>query len=867
MQTVRTTCPYCGVGCGVLAPRGGGPVAGDTAHPANFGRLCSKGSALGETLGLEGRLLHPEIFGRQASWDEALSLVASRFAATIAAHGPDSVALYVSGQLLTEDYYAANKLAKAVFGTANIDSNSRLCMASAVAGHKRAFGEDVVPCTYEDLELADLLVLVGSNTAWCHPVLFQRIQAARAARPEMKVVVIDPRRTNTAAESDLHLPLAPGSDVALFGGLLADLARRGLVSDRLGDAADAIAAGPQSVAETAAACGLDPAAVQAFFDLAAATEKMVTLFSQGVNQSSSGTDKVNAILNVHLATGRIGREGTGPFSITGQPNAMGGREVGALATMVAAHLDYDRAGDCDILEQFWGITNLPRKPGLKAVDLFRAVAAKQVKAVWIIATNPAVSMPEAGAVTAALMECPFVVVSDCMRETDTSDLAHVRLPALGWGEKDGTVTNSERVISRQRAFLDAPGEARPDWWMVAEVARRMGAADKFAWDGPADIFREHAALSGFHNSGGRVFDISALAALDDAGYNAMAPTRWPRPADGSARERLFAQGGFPTATGRARLPPTVPAPPVEGASAAYPLILLTGRVRDQWHTMTRTAKSPRLMTHQPEPCLSVHPDDAGAIDDGGLARVTSSHGDAVMRVRLDPGMRPGSVFAPMHWTSRFCATGRVNLTVNAHPDKLSGQPELKHTPVRLGAFVAGWHAFILARQAFSGLAPYEALVPLGAMWRHELAGEGTPAAAFTALRGEIGGRGWIEMRDPAAGRFRAVRVVDGVVQACLFVDRSSALPAREWLAAMFAATLTPLESRKLLAARAADGPPPSPTICVCHGVNMETIRMAVRGGCHDVAAVGGATLAGTGCGSCKPEIRALLEEEMVAEAV
>jgi assimilatory nitrate reductase catalytic subunit len=441
----------------------------------------------------------------------------------------------------------------------------------------------------------------------------------------------------------------------------------------------------------------------------------------------------------------------------------------------------------------------------------------------------------------------------------------VRLPALGWGEKDGTVTNSERVISRQRTFLEAPGEARPDWWMIAEVARRLGHGDRFAWTGPGDVFREHAALSGFQNEGSRIFDISALAALDDAGYQAMAPVQWPRPAQGATPARLFAQGGFRTVGGRGGLPPTVPAPPMSQASSAYPLILLTGRVRDQWHTMTRTGKSPRLMTHQPEPLLSIHPLDAGDIADGGLARVTSTLGDSVMRVRHDEGIRRGSVFAPMHWTSRFCATGRVNQAVSANPDPLSGQPELKHTPVAVTAFAAGWHGFVLARQGYSGLASYEALVPLGPVWRHELAGEGSPLAAFTALRGELGGRGWIEMRDPARGRFRAVRVVDGIAEACLFVDRTADLPQRDWLLGMFATNLTPAQSRVLLAARPADGPPPSPTVCVCHGVNMETIGAAVRSGCRSVAAVGEATAAGTGCGSCKPEIKAILELELIAE--
>lgn len=819
---VRTTCPYCGVGCGVLA-RAGAPVAGDPAHPANAGMLCSKGAALGETTGLDGRLLYPTILGRRVGWDAALDLVAARFAETIAAHGRDSVALYVSGQLLTEDYYAANKLAKAVFGTANIDSNSRLCMASAVAGHRRAFGEDLVPGVYEDLELADLVVLVGSNTAWCHPVLFRRIEAARARRPWMKLVVIDPRRTATCEGADMHLPLRPGSDVALFSGLL----------DHLGEGAD--------IAATARLCGLDSAEIAAFFALFAATERVVTLFSQGVNQSSAGTDKVNAILNVHIATGRIGRPGAGPFSITGQPNAMGGREVGALATMLAAHLDWDRAGDHATLADYWGTDALPAGPGLKAVDLFAAIAARRVRAVWILGTNPAVSLPRAAA---ALEACDFVVVSDCAADTDTARLAHVCLPALAWGEKEGTVTNSERVISRQRAFLPAPGEARADWRAIAGVAARMGWAAGFGWTGPAEIFREHALLSGYRNLGARVFDISGLAEVD---YDTMAPTRWPYPATGPGPARLTPVG---------RIVPTPYRAPDAAADAEFPLILLTGRIRDQWHMMTRTGGVPRLMAHTPEPELSVHPADT-ALAAGALVELRTAHGRAVLRLRHDAGMRRGSVFAPMHWTSALCPAARINAAVTHANDPVSGQPELKHTPASIAPFVAGWHGFALSRGRLAeDAAAWCAAIPeAGGVWRHEMAGPERPAEAFARIAGLLRLSG-ARFSDPAVGRYRAVAAGAEGLEACLFVERGPDLPGRAWLAAQFAAAGAPLAA--LLAGRLPGGEGVSPTVCVCHGVSAERIGRAIEAGCGDLAAVGAATLAGTGCGSCRPEIAALL---------
>ncbi len=873
----RTTCPYCGVGCGVLATPTGpetADVAGDPAHPANFGRLCVKGTALGETLSLQGRLLYPEIGGQRATWDAALDRVADAFRTTMAQHGPDSVALYVSGQLLTEDYYAANKLAKGFLGTGNIDSNSRLCMSSAVAGHRRAFGEDIVPGIYEDLELADLLVLVGSNTAWCHPVLFQRIAAARAARPDMRVVVIDPRRTATCEGADMHLAIAPGTDVALFAGLLRYLHRSGR-TDRayaahLDDIEDAVAAGG-TVASVALACGLREAEITRFYELFARTPKAVTLFSQGVNQSSSGVDKVNAILNVHLLTGRIGKPGAGPFSLTGQPNAMGGREVGALSNLLAAHLEFGRPEDLALLRDFWGAPNLARSPGLKAVSLFEAVADGKIKALWVIGTNPAVSMPNGGAVRDAMRRAEFLAVSEVASLNDSIAYADVRLPAVGWGEKDGTVTNSERVISRQRPFLPPPGEARQDWWAIAQVATRLGHGHAFAWQSAADIFREHAALTGTGNDGKRLFDIGALAGLTDAQYAAMPPTRWPRPAKFIPVSRLFARGGFPTPTGNARMVPTPPRPPMNPVSPEWPAVLITGRLRDQWHTMTRTGKTPRLFRHTPEPELSLHPDDYPGIDTGDLAVVESAWGSFTLRARHDRGLRRGTVFAPMHWTAEFCPPGRVNTAVNPAFDPVSGQPEFKHTPVRVRRAAMGWHGFALSRRPLGAhAAEWCAVIPLeGAVWRHELAGHGDASAAHAATVAALGGPdGWLGLRDPAAGVFRAARIVDGRVESCVFTGRDHALPARDWLMELFARDqIDAADRRALLAGRRADGKAPEPAICVCMGVGAGAIRAAIQGGCRTVDAVGRATTAGTNCGSCRPEIGAILSEMAVLEPV
>lgn len=852
MAAIRTTCAYCGVGCGIVAETVGArevTIKGDTEHPANRGRLCSKGTHLGETVGLEGRLLHPMIGAKRATWDKALDLVARRFRDTIAKHGPDSVAFYVSGQLLTEDYYVANKLMKGFIGSGNIDTNSRLCMSSAVAGHLRAFGEDVVPASYEDLDQADLVVLVGSNTAWCHPVVYQRLQAARAERGT-KLVVIDPRRTETADEADLHLAIRPGSDVALMNGLLAHCRRQGLTDDAALDVPDGFweALGADSdLWSTAKACDLAPADLNRFFDLFAANPRTVTMFSQGINQSLRGTDQVNAILNVHLATGRIGRPGAAPFSITGQPNAMGGREVGGLASTLAAHMDFS-AENVARVGRFWAAPQMAAKPGLKAVDLFHAVGEGRIKALWIMATNPAVSMPDAGRVREALAACPFVVVSDVIEKTDTGGFAHARLPAAAWGEKDGTVTNSDRTISRQRALLPLPGEAKPDWWIVAQVARRMGWKGHFAYDHPADIWREHARLTAYQNEGQRVLNLKGQTAIGNAAYDAMQPFRWGN--------TPFADGHFSTPSRRARLV-AVRQGPLPAPLRNWPMTLNTGRYRDQWHTMTRTGLSPKLSRHREEPLVEVHPDDAAALalQDGGLARVVTPQGQSLFRVSIGTGQRRGELFVPIHWTDHQSTGGRAGLLPRPLADPHSGQPGFKNTPARIEAVKPDWRGFLLTRDIAlpvpTCLWATRVTVPKGALF--ELAGDGDTKSVEAILpKGER-----IEAQDPAKGTRRVAVLVDGKVAAVLFLTRDGVLPSRDWLIAQLGqAALGPA----LLAGRA-----PGATldrgaiICVCFDIGAKTLVAAIAGQrLVTVEAIGAALGAGTNCGSCRPALANLI---------
>jgi assimilatory nitrate reductase catalytic subunit len=888
-RAVRTTCPYCGVGCGIVASvdrQGAATVSGDPAHPANFGRLCSKGSALAETVSLEQRLLHPML--RQADgsllradWNTALTKVADGLRAILDRDGPDAIAFYLSGQLLTEDYYVANKLMKGFLGSANVDTNSRLCMASSVAGHRRAFGADTVPGIYRDFDEADLIVLVGSNAAWCHPILHQRMIAAKNERGA-RLVVIDPRRTATAEAADLFLPIAPGTDTALFCGLLAYLAdTRSLdtryIAQHTAGFEEALArsrAVAGDATATARATGLDPSDVIGFFELFRQTERVVTCYSQGVNQSAQGTDKVNAIINVHLATGRIGRPGMGPFSLTGQPNAMGGREVGGLANQLAAHMGFS-AGDIDRLRRFWNAPRMATRDGLKAVDMFEAIERGTIKALWVMATNPAVSLPRAGAFRAALNTLDLFVVSETTLHNDTVEAgAHVLLPAAAWGEKDGTVTNSERRVSRQRAFLPLPGEAQPDWWIVSEVARRLGFAQAFAYRTPADIFREHAALSAFENDGRRDFDLGGLANLADADYDLLNAVMWPLPARAERGEkRFFADGGFFTSDRRGRfIAPEFPQLRA-ATSEAFPLRLNTGRLRDQWHTMTRTGRSPRLGAHSPEPQAEIHPDDAAAacLEDGGFVRVTTQHGSAVLRVCIRPGQQRGSIFAPIHWSDATASDARVGALAMADTDPFSGQPELKATPARVEPVEFAYRGFALTREAIA--------LPHGT-WFARVAVAGGHGILFATNELPTRWHGLAdkliaddteraEYIDLPRGIVRIAAFRDSRIEACIFCGPAQNSPRWEVVRALFdAGLLAERDRRLLLSGRSAEGMAETgPIVCACFGVGLEAIRRAIaQGTAVNVAEIGRALRAGTNCGSCIPELQGIVERTAAAAA-
>ena len=886
---IRTACPYCGVGCGVLATpdsNGGASIAGDPEHPANLGRLCSKGSALGETLGLSERLLHPMVRVssgemERVAWPDALDHVANRLQHIMAKHGRDSVAFYLSGQLLTEDYYVANKLMKGFIGTANVDTNSRLCMSSSVAGHRRAFGSDTVPGNYEDLDEADLLVLVGSNAAWCHPVLFQRMIANKQKRGA-RIVVIDPRRTDTAGDVDLFLGLKPGTDTALFCGLLVHLADNGVL-DRSYIAAHtngfdetlARARGiAGSAAATALATGLTESEVVAFFQMFATTARTVTLYSQGVNQSAQGTDKVNAIINCHLATGRIGKPGASPFSLTGQPNAMGGREVGGLSNQLAAHMHFTPP-DIDRVRRFWKAPHIATHEGLKAVQMFQAIGRGDVKALWVMGTNPAVSLPNADAVRIAMRKLDLLVVSENVSSNDSIDCgAHILLPAHAWGEKSGTVTNSERRISRQRAFLPPPGEAKPDWWMISEIAKRLGHGAAFAYTSAADIFREHAELSAFENDGSRDFDIWSLSNIADEEFDAMPPFMWPSQAGQTkSSERFFKDGGFFTADGKARfVAPDVPMLRGE-TSAARPLRLNTGRIRDQWHTMTRTALSPRLGAHLPEPYIEIHPDDAAQADvtDGGFARVATDLGQCVLKVVVSERQQRGMLFAPIHWSAQNASSARVGALVAPFTDPFSGQPENKATPAAIEAVNFAQRGFVLAREPL--------MFPNGVWWArvavtggfgYLLAANLTVADWKSFVSGHDETIAFSEYEDSGAGVYRTAAYKEGRLEQCLFIEQAHDAPNWDSVRAIFASTtVTDDQRRLLLSGKSADGLNSSgPIVCACFGVGRTTICNAIASGAARSAAdIGTQLKAGTNCGSCIPELKQLIAQTAIEGAV
>ncbi|MEG0482051.1 MAG: molybdopterin-dependent oxidoreductase [Acinetobacter sp.] len=902
IKTTQTTCPYCGVGCGVTATVQETAlgqkvsVVGDDNHPSNYGKLCIKGSNLADTIGLETRILNP-MLGRKlhreiTSWDTATDLIANKFQQFIDQYGRDSIAFYVSGQLLTEDYYVVNKFVKGYLGTANIDTNSRLCMSSAVAAHKRAFGEDLVPASYEDFEHTDMVVLVGSNTAWCHPVLYQRIMQAKEKR-DLFVVVIDPRFTATCEAADLHLPILIGQDVRLFNGLLQYLHQNGHVDSEFVEAhtqgLDTVLEGAQSEADlsdVAIKTGISLEKLQLFFEKFAQTKKVMTLFSMGVNQSSRGVDKANSIINCHLLTGKIGQLGAAPFSMTGQPNAMGGREVGGLANMLAAHMDLDNPQHQQLVQQFWHSPTIAKQAGLKAVDLFEAVESGKIKAIWIMATNPVVSLPNADQVKRALEKCEFVVVSDICKDTDTTQYADVLLPALGWGEKDGTVTNSERRISRQRAFLDIPEQAKADWWSVSQVAKKLGFQG-FDFENSHDIFKEHARLSAHQNAEVssnsitdifRYFNLHGLTDLSLNEYHQLEPTQWPilnkNQKDGECAQ-LFGNGQFSHIDRKAKFIATIAIDPVNQIDSEYPLILNTGRIRDQWHTMTRTGLSANLSTHKAEPFCEIHPNDAlkYGLKEGELVEIKSAWGNCVLRTVLSDNTRRGQIFAPIHWNDQFASDARVGKVVNPVVDAISGEPEFKHTPVMIQPFYTQWQGVFYVRQGFEHLVKdtiedvvWWTKIQTAKAVRYELADRRrfteTTAQLKKLLPFDDESFEWLNLEDQTAHISHSVVLQDGHLVASLYIAPKALLPDRDWVASLFKRErLSAMHRKALLAGQAMSmGESEGPLVCSCFKVGKNRIIQTIKEkSISNEKQVTACLKAGGNCGSCLPEIRGLIK--------
>ena len=907
-QWIKSTCAYCGVGCGIEASvsthSSGAPtisIRGDANHPANYGKLCSKGLALGDTIVDTGKLSSPSIDGQDSSWEQALNYVASGFLDTINQYGPDSVAFYVSGQLLTEDYYVANKLMKGFIGSANIDTNSRLCMSSSVAGHKRAFGTDTVPNCYADIELATLVILTGSNLAWCHPVLYQRLKAAKQANPLMKVVVIDPRATDTCDIADLHLAIEPGTDVALFNGLLNYLDEHGYCDEQyitqytqgFDNALKAAQedTGQQGVdyLQTARTTGIPITSLATFYRWFAENKKVLTCYSQGVNQSSAGSDKVNSIINCHLATGRIGKEGAGPFSLTGQPNAMGGREVGGLANMLAAHMEFDNQQDYQAISDFWGTTKLANTPGLKAVELFDAVAEGRIKAIWIMATNPVVSLPNANKIQQALEACPLVVVSDCIKETDTTRYANVLLPAKGWAEKSGTVTNSERRISRQRALIgssnDTPNGAKSDWWIITQIAKKMGYTG-FNFQSEADVFREHAQMTQLNNTANdarRDFDLGALTNISNQQYDDLSPQQWPLPPCSSmdnhetnhVHKRFFADGQFYTPNQLANFIAIQYRPPMSRVSQEYPIILNTGRIRDQWHTMTRTGLAPLLGGHKSEPYLQINPQDARCfnLEDGDIAELSNLWGSAKARVWLSPEMNPGQCFIPIHWSDTQSSNGKVCRLVSPNVDPISGQPEAKYTPVAIEPWHYASEAILLSHVRIdTSQFDYwiERIVSGGYIYR--LAQAQTEDShhsqhglldALQAITLQTKDGASIEFSDTQNHYYRQAVTLGTALKQLFIIAPSFKEHDVTWLDNLLVRPVDTEMQRSILKGTPTNALASGRQICACKQVGeLNILRAIEEQQCKTAEAVGKSTAAGTGCGSCIPEINRMLADTL-----
>jgi assimilatory nitrate reductase catalytic subunit len=894
---VKSTCCYCGVGCGVLIASAAGRITGvrgDPDHPANHGRLCTKGATLHLTADSDYRLAWPErraqrgLPGQRVAWDEALDEAADRFAETIRRHGPDSVAFYISGQLLTEDYYVFNKLAKGLIGTNNVDTNSRLCMSSAVAGYKQTLGADAPPCSYEDIDQAGVIFIAGANPAIAHPIVYRRIEDAKAANPKLRIIVADPRRSESCALADLYLPIKPGSDVALFNAMLQVMIAEQLIdSAYIADHTQGFAALAKAVqgftADVAVAlCGVPATDIIQAARWFASSGPALSLYCQGLNQSAHGTHNNAALIQLHLATGQIGKPGAGPFSLTGQPNAMGGREVGGLANLLSAHRDLANPEHRAEVAALWGIPAVPAKPGKAAVELFRALKSGEIKAVWIACTNPAQSLPYQAAVREALQNAEYVVLQEAFGNTDTAAFADLLLPASAWGEKEGTVTNSERRISRVRAALPPPGEARADWAIVVDFARRLGGRLEhpatellFPYADAEAIFNEHR-----ESTRGRDLDITGLS------YSVLAadgPQQWPYPQGANTgKVRLYEDGRFPTASGKANFIVTEHRSTADVTTADLPISLLSGRMRDQWHGMSRTGTVPRLFNLEDEPLLAMHPCDLRhrGLESGDLARVSNGRGEIVVRVTAGEGLAKGRAWMPMHWGSQFMNSPGVNALACDAVDPWSQQPELKHAAVQVAPANLPYPLAILRRcadrdEALALLSaargrladfPYATVGLYGRQSPLVVLRVALPAAiedarladmdALFGLDGEAGAIVYIDATRRIAkkaiargGRLLGVRLAgETLAQAWL----KQAMAEDELDAGLIRFALAPTATPPLnLAARN--------IVCKCADVSDVQIRAAVATGAV-LPQLQEQLKCGTFCGGCLPDIKRMVAE-------
>ncbi len=976
MKETKSTCPYCGVGCGVIIESVGSQITGvrgDPDHPANFGKLCTKGSTLALTasapITLQTRLLQPMRREHRSekvkpvSWDSALDFAATSFAQIIQEHGPDSVGFYISGQLLTEDYYVFNKLAKGQIGTNNIDTNSRLCMSSAVAGYKQTLGADAPPACYDDVNHASCIFIVGSNTAYAHPILFRRIEEAKKNNPDLKIIFADPRKTDTAEIADLYLPLLPGTDVALFNGMLHIMLWEGWIDtayiakhtngfDELKTLVREYT--PEHVAQI---CGIKKEDLFAATKLFATSAATLSLYCQGLNQSSSGTAKNASLINLHLATAQIGKPGAGPFSLTGQPNAMGGREVGGLANLISAHRDMANPAHRAEVAALWGVADVPSTPGKTAVEMFQAAADGEIKALWIACTNPAQSMPDQATVRRALERCEIVVLQEAFANTETARYADLLLPATTWGEKEGTVTNSERRITRVRAAVPAPGEARHDWQITQDFAQRLvtlgvspkltneetgggeiGVRSEFRtiistetnnlernsaltpisptpisateakkpfldYINPEEIWEEHKA-----STAGRDLDISGLsyALLDQA------PQQWPFKAGNTqGKQRLYEDGIYPTLDGKATFVAHAYKPVAEPRESRYPFSLTTGRLRDQWHGMSRTGTLGRLFGHVPEPVVQMNAQDMQRrlLKEGDLVHVTSKRGSILLPVQASSEVNVTQAFIAMHWGSEFLSgrssTGErisgVNAITTSSYCPISKQPELKHAAVKILKAELPWSLLavawlpeasshstraqlqeLMARFEFSSCVSFgrEDHAPGSSTQRGILfraaatyAPEDDSLARIEALLG-LSGSDTLRYEDRKRGQRRAARLVrmsDGNARLQGFVLAGD-VSAEAWIKTLLQDELDATSYGRLLLSPGAKAPiaiqSKGNQVCACFNVSESEITgFLARSEGSDTEQLGALQAklqCGTNCGSCVPQLKRLVREKNAA---